>query len=120
VFAVGDQNNAAGFTGKNQRLRYVRTHLEDGTKTMAELHVERKKHHVWPWVLGLLALAIIIWAIAANHKRDNDVAQVAPATTSSAAVAATPADTTATQGATATTDTPATDPSATTGEAARR
>lgn len=74
---------------------------------MAELNVERRKRHVWPWILGLLALVLIIWAIAATNNRDNDVVQTAPVTTSNeAAVDTTPA-TTPTQD-TSTTDTPAT------------
>lgn len=71
---------------------------------MAELNVERKKRHAWPWVLGLLALVLIIWAIAATTKGDDDVTRTMPATTSNEAVvdddATTPRDA-------ATTDTPA-------------
>ena len=30
---------------------------------MAQINIERKKNPVWPWVLGLILLALIIWAI---------------------------------------------------------
>lgn len=73
---------------------------------MAELNVERRKRHAWPWVIGLLALVLVIWAIAATNNRDNDIVQTAPDTTSNeAAVDATPA--TAPTQDTTTTDTPA-------------
>lgn len=32
---------------------------------MADLNVERKKHHnVWPWVVGLLVVLLAVWAFA--------------------------------------------------------
>lgn len=30
---------------------------------MAQINIERKKNPVWPWVLGLILLALIGWAI---------------------------------------------------------
>lgn len=61
---------------------------------MAEINVERKKHHAWPWILGLLALALLVWAITAANNDGNDVTQTAPVTTNEA-----PADTGATTAA---------------------
>ena len=31
---------------------------------MADINVERKSPSVWPWVLGLIVLALIIWALS--------------------------------------------------------
>ena len=31
---------------------------------MADINVERKGPSVWPWIAGLLVLAIAIWALA--------------------------------------------------------
>lgn len=42
---------------------------------MAEINVEHKRK-VWPWILGLLAVLFVLWAIA--EIRDNDDAAVAP------------------------------------------
>ena len=30
---------------------------------MADINVERKGPSVWPWVIGLLVLALLIWAL---------------------------------------------------------
>jgi hypothetical protein len=30
---------------------------------MAQINIERKKNPVWPWVLGLILVALIAWAI---------------------------------------------------------
>lgn len=32
---------------------------------MAEIHIERKEQSVWPWVLGILVLALLAWGIYA-------------------------------------------------------
>ena len=79
---------------------------------MAELNVERRKRHAWPWILGLLALALIIWAIAQRNDGGNDVARTAPVTTNEAVVPdatapdATTRDTTATDQPATSSDTP--------------
>lgn len=54
---------------------------------MAEIKVERKKS-VWPWILAVIVVALLLWALLAMLGR-NDQAAVAPGT---AAVTA-PADT---------------------------
>lgn len=36
---------------------------------MDELNVVRKRSHVWAWVVGLIVLAAIIWAIIALSGR---------------------------------------------------
>ncbi len=30
---------------------------------MAELHVEKKKRSIWPWLLLLLIIAVAVWAV---------------------------------------------------------
>ncbi|MGV3503259.1 MAG: hypothetical protein ACO1O1_06090 [Adhaeribacter sp.] len=30
---------------------------------MAEIRIERKRKPVWPWLLALLLLALIVWAL---------------------------------------------------------
>ena len=30
---------------------------------MAEIHVERKRPRIWPWVVGLILLALLIWVV---------------------------------------------------------
>lgn len=43
---------------------------------MADINVERKGPSIWPWVIGLLVLALLIWAIAEMVDTD-EPAQVA-------------------------------------------
>lgn len=31
---------------------------------MADIDVERKGPSIWPWIIGLLVLALIVWAVA--------------------------------------------------------
>jgi hypothetical protein len=38
---------------------------------MAEIRVERKRTSLLPWILGILLLALIIWAVA--ESMDNNV-----------------------------------------------
>lgn len=44
---------------------------------MADINVERKGPSIWPWVIGLLVLALLIWAIAEMVDTDEDVTEVA-------------------------------------------
>ncbi len=47
---------------------------------MAEIRIERKRGpSIWPWVIGLIVLALLIWAIAelVNTDRDNKTMAVA-------------------------------------------
>lgn len=37
---------------------------------MAEIRVERKRTRIWPWILGLLVVALLAWA--ATEMMDND------------------------------------------------
>jgi hypothetical protein len=41
---------------------------------MADINVERKGPSIWPWIIGLLVLALLIWAIAEMVSRDEEVA----------------------------------------------
>lgn len=31
---------------------------------MAEIRVAHKRHSVWPWILGLVLLALVIWMVS--------------------------------------------------------
>lgn len=44
---------------------------------MADINVERKGPSIWPWVIGLLVLALLIWAIAEMVDTDEAVDEVA-------------------------------------------
>ncbi len=44
---------------------------------MADINVERKSTNIWPWILGLLVLALLIWLLAEAFGRDEaEVADV--------------------------------------------
>ncbi len=30
---------------------------------MAELHVQRKQTNIWPWIIGVLAIAAVLWFV---------------------------------------------------------
>jgi hypothetical protein len=54
---------------------------------MAEIRVERKhKKSIWPWILGLLVAALLVWALAETMDNDRDdinearVSSLAPVT----------------------------------------
>lgn len=42
---------------------------------MADLNVERKSPGVWPWVLGLLVLALVIWGLVELFGGDPETIQ---------------------------------------------
>jgi putative exporter of polyketide antibiotics len=44
---------------------------------MAEIRVERKRTSLLPWILGILLLALIIWAVAESMDNDVDDADTA-------------------------------------------
>lgn len=39
---------------------------------MADINVERKGPSIWPWIIGLLVLALLIWALAELLGDDDD------------------------------------------------
>jgi putative exporter of polyketide antibiotics len=47
---------------------------------MAEIRVERKRTSLLPWILGILLLALIIWAVAESMDNDVDDAGTAVST----------------------------------------
>lgn len=49
---------------------------------MAELHIERKERSAWPWVLGALLLALLLWFLFARDGGERVAADVPDATTS--------------------------------------
>lgn len=55
---------------------------------MADINVERKGPSIWPWIIGLLVLALLIWAIA--EMVDTDEPEVAEVTEVEQPVAAVP------------------------------
>jgi hypothetical protein len=46
---------------------------------MADINVERKGASIWPWILGLLVAALLIWALAGLFGDDEEVETVDPA-----------------------------------------
>lgn len=42
---------------------------------MAEINVQRKGASVWPWILGLLVAALLIWALMGLFGGDEEEAQ---------------------------------------------
>lgn len=44
---------------------------------MADINVERRGPSIWPWILGLLVLALVIWGVA--EMVDEDEPQVTEA-----------------------------------------
>lgn len=59
---------------------------------MAEIRVERKpKKSIWPWILGLLVAAALVWVLAEsmdNDRNDVDEARVSSLTPVTFALAA--------------------------------
>lgn len=47
---------------------------------MADINVQRKGASVWPWILGLLVAALLIWALTSLFgEGEGDVQLVEPA-----------------------------------------
>lgn len=40
---------------------------------MAEIGVERRGPGVWPWILGLVVLALLVWGLLAFFDREPEV-----------------------------------------------
>jgi hypothetical protein len=39
---------------------------------MAELHVQKKDTNIWPWIIGLLVIAAVVWfAFGRSATNDN-------------------------------------------------
>ena len=59
---------------------------------MADINVERKGTSIWPWIIGLLVAALLIWALMGLFGDDDaDVDTVDPAVETNTGQAATPA-----------------------------
>lgn len=45
---------------------------------MADINVERKSPSIWPWIVGLLVLALLIWAIAelVDTDEEREIAEI--------------------------------------------
>jgi len=61
---------------------------------MAEIKVQRKGPGAWPWILGVLALVLVGWAVIAMMDRDRDDPEVAETGRATPPGEATPAATT--------------------------
>ena len=46
---------------------------------MADINVERKGASIWPWILGLLVAALLIWALVGLFGDDEEVETADPA-----------------------------------------
>ncbi len=40
---------------------------------MADINVERRERSIWPWILGLILLALLIWLLASMFDREEEV-----------------------------------------------
>jgi hypothetical protein len=45
----------------------------DEEEEMADINIDRKRTSVWPWILGLIVLALLIWALYELFDRDDDL-----------------------------------------------
>ncbi|HVR99555.1 MAG TPA: hypothetical protein VMW27_23225 [Thermoanaerobaculia bacterium] len=41
---------------------------------MAEIRIERKRTNIWPWIIGLIVLALLVWALIGLMDNDRDEA----------------------------------------------
>lgn len=42
---------------------------------MAELHVQKKETNIWPWIIGVLVLAAVLWYAFGRDDTRNTVTQ---------------------------------------------
>lgn len=47
---------------------------------MADIYVQRKGPSIWPWIIGLLVLALLIWALVQLFEEDEAAIVEEPAT----------------------------------------
>lgn len=47
---------------------------------MADMNVHRKGPSIWPWIIGLLVLALLIWALVELFESDDETVDLDPAT----------------------------------------
>ncbi len=48
---------------------------------MADINVERRGPSLWPWIVGLIVLAVLIWALVEMFGTTGDPDVIAPADT---------------------------------------
>jgi hypothetical protein len=53
----------------------------DEEEEMADINIDRKRASVWPWILGLIVLALLIWALYELFDRDDDLPETVGALT---------------------------------------
>ena len=39
---------------------------------MAEIRIERKRTNIWPWIIGLIVLGLLAWALIGMMDDDGD------------------------------------------------
>jgi hypothetical protein len=49
---------------------------------MADINIERKSSSIWPWIVGLLLLAVVVFVVLQYFKGRDDGAVVTPADSS--------------------------------------
>ena len=58
-------------------MSLVSTSFEEDN--VADINVERKSPSVWPWIIGLLVLALLIWALVELFEGDEEAVVTDPA-----------------------------------------
>lgn len=52
---------------------------------MAEIEIQKKKNNnIWPWIIGLIVVAALIWLLAGAFDDDDDVVEQEPVSTTAA------------------------------------
>lgn len=57
---------------------------------MADINVERRSRSIWPWVIGLLVLAILAWLLLSMFSDDDRAVRDDPAVVTEPVVAEQP------------------------------
>jgi len=47
---------------------------------MAEIHVEKKRTNIWPWIIGLVLVILLVLGIAAMMNRNREAARTSALT----------------------------------------
>lgn len=66
---------------------------------MADINVERKERSIWPWIIGLIVLALLLWALLKMFHKDDNPAPAAAPTVVDTAAGGNPSDTMVVPGA---------------------
>ena len=55
---------------------------------VAEINVERKQPSIWPWIVGLIVLALLVWILVERFGADGGAEPSTPTETDTAAATA--------------------------------